>query len=302
MVYYSQHVEGAIIGSDAMQKPDRSAKFLILSMMALGIALLGAQGALFNGYADSYSRPDIQPTIFPTPTPRADGRIVYIVQEDDTLWRIAAIAGLSLEELMALNGIQPGDFLTPGTELFLGSASQLGAGGEGQESQPEPTDIPLTPTPEVGTGEICVLLFEDVNGDGRLEAGEPALEGGQVSVVALTGDLVGEYTTEALDLELAPDGYCFEELSNGDYNVSAAVPPNHNPTTGLNVPIVLNPGEIKYLQFGAQPGSAIEASNGNGGSDRSALLGLLGLVLLAAAGGLAYYASRMSRRTPASFR
>jgi hypothetical protein len=160
----------------------------------------------------------------------------------------------------------------------------------------------MTPTPVVGTGDICVLLFEDLNGNGTLDEGEPALPGGQVSVVALTGDLVGDYTTEALDLEINPDGYCFEELSNGDYNVSAAVPPNYNPTTGLNVPVSLNPGEIQYLQFGAQPGSAMGGANGEPGGGRSALLGVIGLSLLAAAGGLAYYASRMSRRKPSSFR
>ena len=32
------------------------------------------------------------------------------LKRGDTLWRVAAIAGLTLEELMAMNGIQPGDF------------------------------------------------------------------------------------------------------------------------------------------------------------------------------------------------
>lgn len=283
-------------------KPDRTYKLLATGLLALALFVTGAQAALLTGYAESDNRPLAQPTAFLTPTPRPDGRIVYIVQQDDTLWRIAAIAGLTLEELMALNGIQPGDFLTEGTELFLGSASPGGVDAGGQDPQAEPTEVLLTPTPVVGTGDICVLLFEDANGNGRLDEGEPALQGGQVSVVALTGDLVGEYTTEALDLELAPDGYCFEELSNGDYNVSAAVPPNHNATTGLNVPVTLNPGEIKYLQFGAQPNSALGGSSGDQGGGRSTLLGLVGVILLVAAGSLAYYAARMSRRTPASLR
>jgi LysM repeat protein len=285
-----------------MHKQNRFFEAMILGLIALTLSVGTAQLVLFPVYADTDARPLAQPTPFLTPTPRADGRIVYVVQEDDTLWRIAAIAGLTLEELMALNGIQPGDFLTPGTELFLGSASLVGGTGEGEGLQTEPTEIPLTPTPIVGTGDICVLLFEDLNGNGSLEEDEPALPGGQVSVVALTGDLVGEYTTEALDLEINPDGYCFEELINGDYNVSAAVPANYNPTTGLNVPVLINPGEIKYLQFGAQPSSALGGSNGAQGGGRSTLLGVVGLAFLAAAGGLAYYASRMSRRRPSSFR
>lgn len=285
-----------------MHASKRFPKLIILGSLAFGLVVGGAQIAFSHVQAGPDEMPLAQPTPFLTPTPRADGQIVYVVQEDDTLWRIAAIAGLSLEELMALNGIQPGDFLTPGTELFLGSAVQEGAGGTAQAEASEPTEIPLTPTPEVGTGDICVLLFEDINGNGRLEEGEPALPEGQISVVALSGDLVGEYTTEPLDLEVAPDGYCFEELSNGDYNVSAAVPPNYNPTTGLNVPVSLNPGEIKYLQFGAQPSSAINGQEDGQGGGRSTMLGLLGLALLAAAAGLAYYASRMSRRTPPPFR
>lgn len=285
-----------------MQKAHRFIKPLIWALLACSMALVGAQIAPAPVQAGHAERPLAQPTAFPTPTPRPDGRIVYVVQQDDTLWRIAAIAGLSLEELMALNGIQPGDFLTPGTELFLGSASPQQAGGEAGEAQAEPTEIALTPTPIVGSGDICVLLFEDTNGNGRLDADEPALPGGQISVVALDGELAGEYTTEAMDLELSPSGYCFEELSNGDYNVSAAVPPNYNPTTGLNVPVSLSPGEIQYLQFGAQPSSVMGGANGGSGGGRSTILGVVGLALLAAAGGLAYYASRLSRRRPASFR
>jgi LysM repeat protein len=301
MEHYSPQSEGAIIGRKIMHAIKRFPKAFILGLLAFSLALAGAQMAFSRVQAGMDEKPLAQPTPFLTPTPRADGRIVYVVQEDDTLWRIAAIAGLSLEELMALNGIQPGDFLTPGTELFLGSAIADGGEATAQASASEPTEIPLTPTPEVGTGDICVLLFEDINGNGRLEENEPALPQGQISVVALSGDMVGEYTTEPLDLEVAPDGYCFEELSNGDYNVSAAVPSNYNPTTGLNVPVSLNPGEIKYLQFGAQPSSALGQDDNQGGG-RSPLLGLVGLALLAAAGGLAYYASRMSRRTPPPFR
>lgn len=45
------------------------------------------------------------PTPFPTPTPNADGEILYTVKEGDTPWRVAAIAGITLEELYALNGL-----------------------------------------------------------------------------------------------------------------------------------------------------------------------------------------------------
>ena len=41
--------------------------------------------------------PALQLTPFPTPTPGTDGRIIYQVQDNDTLWRISAVSGVSLD-------------------------------------------------------------------------------------------------------------------------------------------------------------------------------------------------------------
>jgi len=278
-----------------MQGLSRFPRYFVLLLLAACAAL-----ALPAWAADAPPARLAQPTAFPTPTPRADGRIIYTVQEGDSLWRIAAIAGITLEELMAMNGIQPGDFITQGMQLELGTGGPPQPTGVPAGGIATATSPPVTPTAMVGTGEICVLLFEDINGDGRLDAGEPALAGGQISVADVTGTVAAEYSSEALDLELNPAGFCFEDLMNGHYNVSAAAPEDFNPTTGLNAPVTLNPGDIKYLQFGAQPSAGI-ADNGSGGG-RSALLGVLGVVLLVSAAALGYYATRLSRRTPRSLR
>ncbi len=251
--------------------------------------------------AEVSPKPVLQPTPFLTPTPRQDGKIIYIVQVGDSLWRIAAIASITLEELMAMNGIQPGDYITQGMELELGVGGPALATAAPGDAQATPTQDILTPTPVVGTAEICILLFMDENGNGRLEEGELPLAGGQISVVDVNGIVAGEVTTEDL-FEDDPVGHCFPELTNGDYNVSAAVPPEYNPTTGLNVPVTLNPGDIKYLQFGAQPSSSIGGSLNTDDGGRSTVLGFIGVLLLLSAGGLGYYASRMSRRTPRSLR
>jgi hypothetical protein len=251
-------------------------------------------------FASPGTAPFAQPTPFPTPTPGPDGRILYTVQQDDSLWRIAALAGISLEQLMALNGIQPGDFITPGMQLELGVGGPVQPTGAPASSVATATGPSTTSTPTVGTGEVCVLLFDDTNGDGRLDDGEPALAGGQINIINIGGSLVAEYTTESLDLELEPSGFCFEDLGNADYNVSAAVPAGYNPTTGLNVGITLNPGDVKYLQFGAQPGAGLANTSDSAG--RSTLLGLVGAVLLLSAAGLGYYATRLGRKTPRSLR
>lgn len=230
---------------------------------------------------------------FVTPTPGPDGRIIYIVQEGDSLWTIAALSGKTVEELMALNGIQPGDYLTPGAQLLLGLGGPVLPTAE-PEARPTATFVPPTPTPVFGTGEICVLLFLDVNGNARLDAGESGLAAGQISIAEPSGTVAGEHTTDG-----SPEGFCFVGLPNGDYNVSAAAPQDHNPTTAMNVPVRLAPGEVKYIEFGAQASAAL---GGGGGGSRSTFMGVLGVGLLAMAAVLGYFAARYSRRTPMGLR
>ncbi len=68
----------------------------------------------------------------PTPTPVT----THIVRAGETLWTIAARYGLTLEELLALNGLEPGAVLLAGVELVI--------------HRPDPTMTPTelpTPTP-----------------------------------------------------------------------------------------------------------------------------------------------------------
>jgi hypothetical protein len=235
---------------------------------------------MLTGPAAAGSR--LQPTAFPTPTANAEGDIIYMVQEGDSPWRIAAIAGITVEELMALNGIETGDFISPGMELLLGSVAPTAT----PAATPPPT---LAAEEMTGAGEICVLLFLDENGNARLDAAEVPLAEGQVSVADRQGVLVGDHTTDS-----APEGFCFTDLEAGDYNVSGAVPPNYNPTTAMNVPVRLLPGDIKFVQFAGQPSGANTTVPGSGGTG-STLLGALGLTLLGGAGVLGYLAYRAGR-------
>ena len=235
-----------------------------------------------------------QGTGFTTPTPGPDGKIIYVVIEGDDLWTIAALSGKSVEELMALNGVQPGDFITPGMQLLLGLAGPA-LPTAAPEARSTPTLRPVTPTPVFGTGEICILLFLDVNGNARLDTGETALPGGQISIAEPSGVLAGEATTgDALE------GRCFQGLLNGDYNVSAAAPQHYNPTTSMNIPVRLAPGEIKYIEFGAQASGVL--GGGASAGTRSTVLGVIGILLLLAAAGLGLFAARYGRRTPMSLR
>lgn len=68
----------------------------------------------------------------PPPTPTLPA--VHVVQEGETLWTIAAIHGMTLDELLTINGLQRGAVLLPGDQVKL------------REPDP-PTDVPTeTPT------------------------------------------------------------------------------------------------------------------------------------------------------------
>ena len=82
--------------------------------------------------------PDPQLTNFPTPTPGTDGRIIYIVQEGDTLWRIAAISGSDVADLRDLNNLDADDIVFPGQQLFLGLG---GPAVQQPTSQPAATQV-----------------------------------------------------------------------------------------------------------------------------------------------------------------
>jgi LysM repeat protein len=262
----------------------------ILLLGALAIAPLAVSASHVSDLD-----PAAQPlTPFPTPTPRADGRIIYIVQQGDSLYRIAGIIEMDVEELAALNGIEIDDGIRIGQELILGEAGpELPTESPG--GSPTPTGIPPTATPIFGTGEVCVLVFLDQNGNARIDDDEVPLEGGQVSVVDLLGVVFGEHTTDD-----DPEGYCFEDIENGEYTVSAAVPPEYNSTTIMNIAITLNPGDIKHIEFGAQRSGVEGTSPADGGGGTSTLLGAIGLVILVSAGFLGYYAWRLNRKAPPS--
>ena len=259
-----------------------------------GVILLTALGSLALA-ATLASAEGPSQTSFVTPTPGPDGKIIYIVQEGDVLWTIAALSGKSVEELMALNGLQAGDYLTPGMQLLLGLGGPV-LPTSPPETRPTATIVPPTPTPIFGSGEICVLLFNDINGNAVLDEGELPLPGGEISISELSGTLAGEHTTDD-----NPEGRCFLDLLNGDYNVGAAAPADYNPTTAMNVPVRLAPGDIQHIEFGAQASSALSGGSGGQGR-RSTWLGAAGAVLLLMAGALGYFALKYSRRSPLGLR
>ncbi len=275
-------------------------------LLLAGLALLfGIVGLMPSGHA----APLPQLTPFPTPTPGPDGRILYTVQSGDTLWRVAAVSGMTVDELRALNGLGPEDIITPGQVLLLGIG---GPAIYTPTPGPTVTPPPVTPTatPETNSATLCVLLYEDVNGDALRQDAEKVIPGGAISIADRSGETSltaksGENIEEVCNFnpytgfDPALGFTTFTDVPPGEYNVSVAVPEGYHPTTLMNYPITLNPGDEVYLDFGAQrdelaaPDSPAEAPVPEGNT--SPLLAILGGALLLAGVLLAAFANRLGR-------
>ena len=262
-------------------------RLILISMVFVLLALSFTIPALAG--------PKAQQTVFPTPTPGPDGRIIYIVQPGDTLWRVSAITGVPLDELRGLNNLGTDEPIHEGQELLIGF------GGPAEVTPtpgPRPTAAPdqPTPTPESGSGTLCVIVYDDANGDSLRQEEEASVPGAAVSVT----DRSGEVSITA-DSQPGLEHDCFEELPQGDYNISVAVPDGYNPTTVMNYALVLEPGTETYLDFGIQANSetVAEAPPPTGGGN-SPMLGILGGLLLVGGIGLGVVAFFMGRRGSAA--
>ena len=257
--------------------------------------------------APALAAPLPQYTPIASPTPGPDGRIIYIVQEGDTLWRIAAITGISLDELRRLNNLTAEDIIKPGDRLLLG------LGGPAvipptEGPSPSPTSSIPTPTPLIGTGILCISVFVDVNGDALRQDDELDLQGSAISISNPAGSVLlsqsesggllprcyedielGYYDIPGSPEECISVVQCALELDQGKYNISVAIPDGYNATTSMNHIQDLEAGFQTFLDFGAQTNSETAAEVSvipEGGQQRSPLLAIIGIGLLVVGIGL----------------
>ncbi len=262
-------------------------KISLLATLLLMIAVMVAWAAPVEAVSQHPQ------AVYLTPTPNADGKIIYVVQkENETCLSIYLTTGVEIDQIRQLNNLDEDCTIQVGQELLL--AVQ-------QVSTVEPTLAPTldpsipTPTPFNGMGQICVSLFFDTNGNAMRETGEPPIENGAFSIQ----DKENKTNEDGLTgLEPA----C-KDVPEGEYNISVAPPEGFNPTTSMNYAITVKAGDKNIIPFGAQPSSVASTPNAGGesstpsaGDSSNVWLLLVGLLLILAGIGMGVYFIFLSRK------
>jgi hypothetical protein len=292
---------------DAMKK----SVLIWLSLLGISLALM-----ILTLVIPTTAAPQPQYTPIATPTPGPDGRIIYIVQAGDTLWRISAITGVSLDELRRLNDLAAEDIIQEGDRLLLG----LGGPSELPPTEgppPTPTSDAPTATPSIGTGVLCISVFLDANGDALRQDDELDLEGSAISISNHSGTIslsqeeggglvprcyedieIGVFDIEGSREECISIIQCALDIDEGEYNISVAIPEGYNATTTLNHVTELEAGFQRLLDFGAQPNSETIAEAPiipETSEEQSPILAIVGAGLLVLGIGLGIAAFLMRR-------
>ena len=253
-----------------------------IGLLALCLALV----AVFAPVGPAQAQTPQPPIPIGTPTPDAEGHIYYVVAAGDNCTRIALLNNIPLDQLMSLNKLTAEECtaLAVGQKLLLATVTVPTAANTPAIS---PTPSGPAVTPPAGYGTICVYLFDDANGNAVADAGEGPVGGAAISLTDIQGAV-------ALNGQTTADGQptCFDNLPEGQYNVTLGLPQGYNPTTQVNYGLSLKAGDRALVDFGAQRSS--EASTTGQSSPRgiSPVMAILGGVLLVAGVGLGVYAGR----------
>ncbi len=226
-------------------------------------------------------------TAYPSPTPGPDGRIIYIVKAGDTCEQISLMYGVTSQYLSLTNQLDSNCSLREGQPLMLGVGGPSAASPTPESSQVPTAALPTATPGASGSADVCVLVYNDINGDALRQTTERAIPGAAISLTSLDGTYSQTLTTTINPDATAYQGMCFTNVPMGQYNVSAAVPDGFNPTINLTSSVNVTPGDIAYIGYGAQYKTVAEPNNP--GNKSSPLLGIIGAVFLLVGIGMGVY-------------
>jgi hypothetical protein len=181
----------------------------------------------------------------PTATPDAEGNIYVIVQPNDSMWGIAARAGITIERLWELNGLSETSVIRPGDRLLVAQVEPE------PMPTPQPTERPTLPPPTPSrtpppapVTAVCLSAFVDENQDGVQDPGEQLR-----AAVAFT-----IFTEQAVVANYISDGrsepHCLE-LPPGTYRLTRSVGRDEVLSNDGDVALLLRSGDLVKLAFGS---------------------------------------------------
>lgn len=236
-----------------------------------------------------------QGTPYQTPTPNANGDIIFKVRAGDGCISISLLTNVPIETIKSLNGLDDTCTLYENQDLIIGKVEPVVLT---QTAMPTPTIPPEmitpSPTPSPGTATICVVLFHDKDGNGMRTEGEDYLFGGEVSVSNRSGSVSLTGTTTAGDPDLV-DPRCFADLPQDSYNITVAIPDGFNATTTTNYALEVKAGEDATIDFGAQESTPSAGAVEPDSARRSPVLAIVGGIILLAGLGLGFYMWRTNK-------
>lgn len=190
------------------------------------------------------------PPVWVSPTPDETGAIIVIVQPGDSMWVIAARAGISLPELLALNDLTEESIITPGDELIVGYVTPEISAPEA--ITPTVTLPPPTPRPTATRAEaaVCLSAFDDLDRNGIHDGGEP-LRAGVAFTIYNTRAVVANYITDG-----RTEPKCLGGLEPGEYRITRSVVPGEILTTSGDWSLTLTAGSELRQAFGSYVSAA----------------------------------------------
>ncbi|MGB1249849.1 MAG: LysM peptidoglycan-binding domain-containing protein [Candidatus Promineifilaceae bacterium] len=189
------------------------------------------------------------PTPLPTPTPPFE----HIVQRGQTLWTIAALHSLTIDELLYLNSITENSFISPGDELIV----HLRPG-----QSPPPTATPqLTHTIRSGQGlwGIAIaygltleelLAFNDLTENSILQPGQELFirQPAESAVVTVEATVVVTATASADPTPTTPSTSIIQTVPPDPSQTDAAPSPDPSQTPSAEPTATATPQPVPAMQ------------------------------------------------------
>jgi hypothetical protein len=149
-----------------------------------------------------------------------------------------------------------------GEEATAGEAAEatsvVAAEPTAQEVEAEPTAAPAADT----TNSVCVLAYNDANGDGVRQADSETLQVDAAFTLLRGSDSVATYISDGIS-----EPYCFTDLDADTYQVQFSPPPAYETTTSATWAVAVSDGISVPVEFGAQESAATAVADGTATGD-----------------------------------